>query len=239
MISKFYPTGSRLAIVLNGSPLFSGGAGSGESEIRRWIIDNDMLEGIIALPDQLFYNTGISTYIWIVTNKKSDRRRGKIQLVNAVDFSEKMRKSLGSKRNEISESQIADIVRMYGEFKENEFCKIFDNEDFGYYQVTIERPLMADGKVVKGKDGKPKADASLRDTENVPHKEDVDTYFEREVKPHVPDAWVDHDKTRVGYEIPFTRHFYKYEAPADLNVLEQEIDALEKDIQGMLQEVFA
>ncbi|MGB4435054.1 MAG: class I SAM-dependent DNA methyltransferase, partial [Defluviitoga tunisiensis] len=290
--------GSRIAIIFNGSPLFTGDAGSGESEIRRWIIENDMLEGIIALPDQLFYNTGIFTYIWIVTNRKNSDpmrgpvRTGKIQLVNAVDFYQKMRKSLGKKRNEITEEQIKEITRIYGEFKENEYCKIFDNEDFGYQKIVVERPLrlnfqvteerinnlynetafnnlaksrkkgeaglkeIEEGKklqqqiieilktmdsniVYKNRDeftkilkkafkdsdiklnntllkailsalserdetadicvdskGNPEPDPELRDTENVPLKEDIHEYFQREVKPHVPDAWIDESKTK-------------------------------------------
>lgn len=237
MVSKFKPSGSRLAIVFNGSPLFTGSAGSGESEIRRWIIENDMLEAIIALPGSMFYNTGIPTFIWVVTNRKSDKRRGKVQLLNAVDFSEKMRKSLGDKRNEITEEQLREICRIYGDFKPSKHCKIFDNEDFGYFQVTIERPLVENGKVVKGRDGKPKADTSLRDTENVPLKESIKDYFEREVKPHVPDAWVDEDKTKIGYEIPFTRHFYEYSPPRDLDMINMEIRTLEDEIQGMLEEI--
>ena len=239
MISKFKPTGSRLAIVLNGSPLFTGGAGSGESEIRRWIIENDWLEAIIALPDQMFYNTGISTYIWIVTNNKSEERRGKVQLVNATSFYQKMRKSLGNKRNYVTEEQIADITRLYGEFEQNENSKIFDNSDFGYWRVTVERPLMEKGKPIKDRKGGFKSDADLRDTENIPLKEDIASYFKREVLPHVPDAWIDHDKTKTGYEVPFTRHFYQYTPPRPLEVIENEIERLENDILGMLKKVMA
>ena len=331
--------GSRIAIIFNGSPLFTGDAGSGESEIRRWIIENDMLEGIIALPDQLFYNTGISTYIWIVTNRKNDDpmkgpvRTGKIQLVNAVDFYQKMRRSLGNKRNEITEEQIREITRIYGEFKENEYCKIFDNEDFGYQKIVVERPLrlnfqvteeridklynerafdnlaksrkkgeagfkeIEEGKklqqqiieilktmdsniVYKNRDeftkilkkafkdsdiklnntllkailsalserdetadicvdskGNPEPDPDLRDTENVPLKEDIHEYFEREVKPHVPDAWIDESKTKIGYEIPFTRHFYKYQPLRPSEEIMKEIMELEKSISEKLKKV--
>jgi|GEM_PF-117987 len=311
MISKMKAPkegGTRLGIVFNGSPLFTGGAGSGESEIRRWIIENDWLEGIVALPDQLFYNTGIYTYLWIVTNRKERYRRGKVQLVDARAFFKKMRKSLGQKRHEICEDQRAGITRLYGEFKENEYVKIFDNEDLGYRRITVERPLrlnfavteerlarvreakpfvnlatskkrkdkkeaeteIAEGKklqesilsalegltgkgIVKNRGrftemvkeafreagikvpaslfkavlmalserdetadictdskGNPESDPELRDYENVPLKEDVQAYFEREVLPHVPDAWIDHSKTKVGYEINFNRYFYKY-----------------------------
>lgn len=331
--------GSRIAIIFNGSPLFTGDAGSGESEIRRWIIENDMLEGIIALPDQLFYNTGISTYIWIVTNRKNSDpmrgpvRTGKIQLVNAVDFYQKMRKSLGNKRNEITEEQIKEITRIYGEFKENEYCKIFDNEDFGYQKIVVERPLrlnfqvteerinnlynetafnnlaksrkkgeaglkeIEEGKklqqqiieilktmdsniVYKNRDeftkilkkvfkdsdiklnntllkailsalserdetadicvdskGNPEPDPELRDTENVPLKEDIHEYFQREVKPHVPDAWIDESKTKIGYEIPFTRHFYKYQPLRPSEEIMREIIELEKSISEKLKKV--
>jgi len=331
--------GSRIAIIFNGSPLFTGDAGSGESEIRRWIIENDMLEGIIALPDQLFYNTGISTYIWIVTNRKNTDlnrgpvRKGKIQLVNAVDFYQKMRKSLGNKRNEISEDQIKEITRIYGEFKENEYCKIFDNEDFGFNKIVVERPLrlnfmvneerienlknetgfvklaqsrkkgaaavqeIEEGKALQKKiigilkamdsailyknrdefikvlkkafhnselnlnksqlkmllsalperdetadictdaKGNPEPDTDLRDTENVPLKEDIHTYFEREVKPHVPDAWINESRTKIGYEIPFTRHFYKYQPLRPSEEILQEIVELEEQIQQKLKKV--
>jgi len=331
--------GSRIAIIFNGSPLFTGDAGSGESEIRRWIIENDMLEGIIALPDQLFYNTGISTYIWIVTNRKNNDpmkgpvRTGKIQLVNAVDFYQKMRKSLGNKRNEITEEQIKEITRIYGEFKENEYCKIFDNEDFGYQKIVVERPLrlnfqvteerinnlynetafnnlakskkkgaaglkeIEEGKKIqqqiietlrtmdstilyKNRDeftkvlkkafkdsgikldsallkailsalsekdetadicvdskGNPEPDPDLRDTENVPLKEDIHEYFEREVKPYVPDAWIDETKTKIGYEIPFTRHFYKYQPLRPSEEIMREIIELEKSISEKLKKV--
>ena len=330
MISKFKQdgTGSRLSIVFNGSPLFSGGAGAGESEIRRWIIENDWLEAVVALPDQLFYNTGISTYLWIVTNRKSKRRKGKIQLVNAASFFTKMRKSLGNKRNEISEDQIAQITRIYGDFKQGEFCKIFDNEDFGYWRITVERPLrlnfavtndrierlkaspafesLADPKKRNGKNGSkatqqvlvaavstlasagivknrekfvaklkaalashevtlapplfkgvlavlserdetadictdakgnPECDADLRDFENVPLKDDIHDYFKREVLPHVPDAWIDEEKTKKGYEIPFTRHFYQYTPLRPLAEIEGEIKTLEGEIQEMLKGV--
>jgi type I restriction enzyme M protein len=313
--------------VFNGSPLFTGDAGSGESNIRQWIVENDWLEGIVALPDQLFYNTGINTYIWLVTNRKQRKRRGKIQLLNAVDFFAKMRKSLGNKRNLISDDQIAEIVRIYGAFEESEHSKIFDNEDFGYRKITVERPLRLSFAVTperlaaleasrafeslatskkKGKqaqkeieegialqqalvdalralpagevwndrakfldsidalpvsapvrkailnalgerdetaevcldeNGEPEPDPELRDTENVPLKEDVQAYFRREVKPHVPDAWIDDSKTKVGYEIPLTRHFYKYTPPRPLEEIEADIRQLEGEIVKALAEV--
>lgn len=335
MISKMKPVkdgGSRLAIVFNGSPLFSGDAGSGESEIRRWVIENDWLEAIIGLPDQLFYNTGISTYIWVVTNRKPEARRGKVQLINAVDLFQKMRKSLGNKRNELSKADIDEIVKLYGEFRENERSKIFDNDDFGYRRIVVERPLrlsfqasperiarlkeeaafqklartkkkgkageqeVAEGRalqekllsalaglgadrvwksrtgleealdaalksvgkvpapvrkavlaslgerdetaeVCRDKDGNPEPDTDLRDYENVLRKEAIQAYFDREVKPHVPDAWIDKAKTRDGYEIPFTRHFYKFTPLRPLADIEADIRTLEAEIQGMLGEV--
>jgi type I restriction enzyme M protein len=336
MISKMKPyshaadTGSRIGIVFNGSPLFTGDAGSGESNIRKWIVENDWLEGIVALPDQLFYNTGINTYVWIVTNRKQRKRRGKVQLVNAVDFFVKMRKSLGNKRNLISDEQIQEIVTAYGDFEDSGNSKIFDNDDFGYRKITVERPLRLsfsatpehvaafeaskafealatsrksgkDGRaeIERGQalqrelltvlrtlpadkvwtdraefadtldgilgandlrigapvrkailaalserdenaeicldvDGNPEPDPELRDTENVPLKEDIHDYFEREVKPHVADAWIDEEKTKIGYEIPFTRHFYQYTPPRPLEVIEKEIRELESEIMGAL-----
>lgn len=333
MISKMKPEGSRIGIVFNGSPLFTGDAGSGESNIRKWIIENDWLEAIIALPDQLFYNTGIFTYIWLVTNKKAPETKGKIQLIHAVDYYQKMRRSLGQKRNEISENQIQDITNIYGEFKENEYTKVFDNEDFGYCKITVERPLklsfqvlperieslreasafqnlakskkkgeagqakikageklqeailetlrgMDSSEIYKNRDafevyllgacnkqgikpaaplkkaiinalserdetadictdakGRPEPDPELRDYENVPLKEDIHEYFKREVLPHIPDAWIDEGKTKTGYEIPFTRHFYKYVRPRPLEDIEADIKEIEKDIVQMISEV--
>ena len=338
MLSKMKPAdqgGSRLAIVFNGSPLFTGAAGSGESEIRRWVIENDWLEAIVALPDQMFYNTGISTYIWILTNRKAPERKGKVQLINGVDRFQKMRKSLGDKRKELGEDDIAFLTRLYADFTPGDQVKIFDNEDFGFHRITVERPLrlnfqasperierlenetgwsnllkskkkgekgeqeIAEGKALqtavleilesfdesvlyKSRDefekvlkkkvkangiklgasvrkailsalserdetaelctnskGEVEPDSDLRDYENVPLKEDIDEYMAREVLPHVPDAWVDHDKTKVGYEIPFTRHFYVYEPPRPLDVIEAEIRDLESEIQGMLAGVFS
>jgi type I restriction enzyme M protein len=236
MISKMKPAnqGSKIAIVFNGSPLFTGSAGSGPSDIRKWIIENDMLEAVIAMPTQLFYNTGIATYLWIVSNRKEKQRQGKVQLINAVGLYEKMPSSLGNKRNEISEKQIEEIVKIYGEFKEGKLCKIFDNDDFGYRQITVERPLLDDkGKVVKN--GKP--DASKRDTENVPLKVDIHAYFDREVKPHVPDAWIDERKTKIGYEINMNRYFYEYKPMRSLEEIAKDILELEKESDGLLNEI--
>jgi len=327
MIAKFNTNGdsSRLAVVLNGSPLFTGSAGSGESEIRRWIIENDWLEAIVALPTDMFYNTGIATYIWIITNQKTAERKGKVQLINAVDFHTPMRKSLGSKRKQVSDEQIIEITRIFGEYCEGEHCKIFDNRDFGYQRITVERPLKLNfqasderlenlktakafaklkedqqaaiihaiktldqehvyknrevfikalkaafksaglDKLIKigapllktiwqalsekddsadvcliqtgANKGKPEADTDLRDYENVPLKEDIDDYFKREVLPHVADAWIDDDKTKTGYEIPFNRHFYKYVPPRSLVEIDADLDKVSAEIMQMLQEV--
>jgi len=318
MLSKMKPPekgGSRLAIVFNASPLFTGGAGSGESEIRRWIIENDWLEAIVGLPDQLFYNTGISTYFWVLSNRKSDDRRGKVQLVDGRELWTKMRKSLGEKRKMIGDEQIAEITRLYSDFQEGDRCKIFRNEDFGYRRITVERPLRVRWEVTDeslatlraskalekldedmrqrivaavdslkgtsttdrevfaeklrgalsgaGKVGKPveKAvleaatardeqapavtdkkgrlapDPELRDYENVPLTEDVKEYMKREVHPFVPDAWIEESKTKIGYEIPFTRHFYKYVPPRPLEEIDAEIKTLESEILELLREV--
>ncbi|MDO7853423.1 type I restriction-modification system subunit M [Hymenobacter convexus] len=240
MVSKMKNTteGSRLAIVFNGSPLFSGSAGSGESEIRRWLLERDMLESIVALPDQLFYNTGISTYIWIITNRKSTERIGKVQLVNGISFYQRMAKSLGDKRLLISPEQISEITRIYGDFSEGEYSKIFRNEDFGYRRITVERPLRdINGQIVTGRAGIPKPDASLRDFENVPLLEDPEEYFQRENLPYTPDAFIDHTKTREGYEISFTRYFYQYNVLRSLSEIRKDILKLEAETEGLLQQV--
>ncbi len=326
MVRKFEPLrpdehkhGSRLAIVFSGSPLFTGGAGSGESDIRKWIIENDWLEAIIALPEQMFYNTGIGTYIWIVTNRKEDFRKGRIQLIDAREMwtaggSNDNRRSLGDKRRHISAEHTDEIVRLYGRFEECDRSKIFANDDFGYTRVTVERPLRlryqmtfedkarfldacpyllddvqdidkvlgrepqrdwnaawenisallhkrqsrwkkveqrlfrdvfteknSDAEPVR-KDGREKgyeSDAELRDFENVPLAEDVDAYFEREVRPHVPDAWMDRRKDKVGYEINFNRHFYKYTPPRPLEEIDADLKKAEEKIVRLLREVTA
>lgn len=327
MVSKMKPVergGSRIAIVFNGSPLFTGAAESGESKIRQWILENDWLEAVVALPDQLFYNTGISTYFWILTNRKSPDHRGKVVLLDARDYWNKMRKSLGDKRKYLNDEQIADITSMYGEALHlaadpshplHGKVKVFENEDFGYRRITVERPLklrfeiteetlaavldskalakhvdvdhltivlapligrqwnkkaeafdgvrsvMAAGGLtwpssqpfrvalrdtigvrdpegeVQTKKGAPEPDPELRDFENVPLDEDVEAYLAREVLPHVPDAWIDHAKTKIGYEIPFTRHFYVYKPPRPLAEIDAELKALEAEIQALLGEV--
>ena len=236
LISKMRPVvdgGSRFGIVLNGSPLFTGGAGSGESEIRRYVLENDLVEAIIGLPTDMFYNTGISTYVWIVSNRKADARKGKVQLIDASGFWQKMRKSLGSKRKELSPEHIDRITQLFGACEEAEqdgkpISKIFRNEDFGYHTITVERPERdSKGKVVigtRGKTkGKPLPDASLRDTENIPLCEEIEAYFRREVLPHAADAWIDHEKTKKGYEIPFNRHFYVFKPPRPLEEIDAEL----------------
>ncbi|RZJ74983.1 MAG: SAM-dependent DNA methyltransferase [Flavobacterium sp.] len=242
LISKMKPNGSRLAIVFNGSPLFSGSPSStkNESSIRQWIIENDMLEAVIALPNQLFYNTGISTYIWLISNHKPKNRKGKVQLINAVELSKKMSKSLGNKRNELAANHISDITKTYGDFTANSYSKIFDNADFGYSKVTVERPERdAKGKIKLDKKGLPKADSSLRDTENIPLKEDIQAYLKREVLPHVPDAWIDESKTKVGYELNFTKYFYQYKPLRSLDDIRKDILALEKETLGLINDVIA
>lgn len=231
--------GSHIAIIHNGSPLFTGDAGSGSSNIRKYILENDLLEAIIALPNDIFYNTGIATYIWVLSNKKAGtKREGKVQLINANGLFEKRRKALGNKRNDIPESAIEEITRLYGNFRETEISKIFDNEDFGYTKITVERPLRDENGELILKKGKKQPDSSLRDTESVPLKEDIDEYFKREVLPFAPDAWIDTKKSTVGYEIPFTRYFYKYEAPKPSAEIMAEILELEKELDGSLSEVF-
>jgi type I restriction enzyme M protein len=247
LISKVRPAadgGSRFGIVLNGSPLFTGGAGSGESEIRRYVLENDLVEAIIGLPTDMFYNTGISTYIWIVSNRKPAARKGKVQLIDASSFWQKMRKSLGSKRKELSPEHIEEITRLFGQFKKATrdgvpISRIFKNEEFGYRTITVERPERdAKGKVVLGAKGKgkgqPVPDPALRDTENVPLSENVDTYFKREVLPHAPDAWIDPEKTQVGYEIPFNRHFYVFKPPRPLSEIDAELKVVTDRILTMI-----
>lgn len=281
LVSKMRPAvdgGSRFGIVLNGSPLFTGGAGSGESEIRRYLLENDLVEAIIGLPTDMFYNTGIATYVWIVSNRKPDDRRGWLQLIDASGLWRKMRKSLGSKRKEMGEDDIATVTRLFGDFIEAErvsvldadgnsvgtrivtatesvpeppeggslkrvpVSRIFRNEEFGYTTLTVERPLRDEaGKVVlgqKGKQkGKPQPDSSLRDTENVPLGQDIGEYFKREVLPHAPDAWIDEGKSKVGYEIPFNRHFYVFEPPRSLEAIDAELKVVAGNIMRMLGEL--
>ncbi|RVT96588.1 SAM-dependent DNA methyltransferase [Rhodovarius crocodyli] len=278
LISKMTPAqagGSRIGIVLNGSPLFTGGAGSGESEIRRYVLENDLVEAIIALPTDMFFNTGIATYVWLLTNRKPEARRGTVQLIDASALWGKMRKSLGSKRREMGEEDIALVTRLFGAGGEAQLAtvtdkagkatrvavtpgeappeapeggsvklaplaRLFRNEAFGYRTITVERPLCDEaGRPVlgqKGKQkGKPQPDTARRDTENVPLTEDIHAYVEREVKPHAPDAWIDEEKTKVGYEIPFNRHFYVFEPPRPLEVIDADLKAVTNNIKRMLE----
>ena len=243
MISKMRKPdegGGRVAVFLNGSPLFTGAAGSGESNIRRWILENDFLEAIIAMPKDFFFNTGIATYIWVLNNTKQAHRKAKVQLIDASNIFTKMRKNLGNKRNEFTGEQIKQIVEMYADFKESETCKIFKTTEFGYTTVTVERPLKDDeGKPVTDSKGSPKPDSKLRDTENIPLGQDIEEYFQKEVVPFAPDAWMDRKKDKIGYEIPFTRYFYKYtplrpseEILADIKELEASI-AKQLEIAGL------
>ncbi|MCZ8318806.1 MAG: class I SAM-dependent DNA methyltransferase [Silanimonas sp.] len=283
LVAKMAPVvdgkgGSRFGIVLNGSPLFTGGATSGESEIRRYLLENDLVEAIIALPTDMFYNTGIATYVWIVSNKKLAARNGWVQLIDGSHFWQKMRKSLGSKRKEMSDEHIATVTRLFGEFVEADLVTLqdsagkelgrevvtrgaaaptapeggkvkrvplarhFRNEAFGYTTITVERPLRDEvGNVVvfeKGKQkGQPQPDGNLRDTENVPLGEDIRAYFDREVRPHAPDAWIEESKSKVGYEIPFNRHFYVFEPLRPLEEIDADLKAVSSNIQRMLGEM--
>lgn len=230
--------GGRIAVFLNGSPLFTGAAESGESEIRRHLLEHDMVEAIVAMPNDFFFNTGIATYIWVITNNKSDERKGKVQLINANGIFSKMRKSLGSKRKQFTDEQIEQIVGLYDAFEEAnpKLSKVFTNDDFGYTTVTVERPLLdEEERPVTDKRGNPKPDSSLRDTENIPLGENIDAYFEREVLPYAPDAWMDRKKDKIGYEIPFTRYFYEYTPLRPSSEILTEIKELEENIAEQLQ----
>lgn len=246
-LSKLAPNG-KMAIIQNGSPLFSGDAGSGPSNIRQYILENDWLDCIIQLSTDMFMNTGISTYIWILSKDKPAYRAGKVQLIDASRCFEQRRKSIGTKRNDITEFCRNLMVQAYGDFqheaiygdKESIYCesKLFETVEFGYHKIVVERPLRDENGELVLKKGKKQADASLRDTENVPLVEDIDKYFEREVLPYAPDAWIDHKKTKVGYEIPMTRYFYEYEAPEPVESIMERIQALEKDIATSLDALF-
>lgn len=232
--------GSRIASVHNGSALFTGDAGSGESGIRQYIIENDLLECIIQLPNDMFYNTGITTYLWIISNVKDDKRKGKVQLINASseEFYTKMRKSLGSKRLQLNQEHILKVQDLYFEFEENEYSKIFDNEDFGFCQITTHQPETDEnGNILKDSKGKPKPDKNLKDSENVNLKEDLDSYFKREVLPFAGNAWYDKKKMKVGYEIPFTKYFYKYKHLRPLDNIVSDILLLESETENLIKEI--
>lgn len=240
-VAKMKPVeegGSRVAIVHNGSPLFTGDAGSGPSNIRKYLLENDLLEAIIALPNDIFYNTGIATYIWVLSNNKEKRHMGKVQLINANGLYEKRRKSLGNKRNDIPQTAIDEIAKIYGDFRENKLSKIFKNEDFGYRKVVVERPLRDESGKPILKKGKVQADPKLRDTENIPLSEDVAEYMKREVLPYAPDAWIDESKTKIGYEIPFTRYFYEYTPPVPSEEIKREILQIESELKGSIERIF-
>ena len=237
-VSKMKPEGSKIAIVHNGSALFKGDAGSGESEIRRYVIENDLLDCIIQLPNDMFYNTGIATYIWILSNKKPGHRVGKVQLINASEFYNKMRKNLGSKRNELSKEHIDNITKIYGDFVENEYSKIFENEYFGYRKVTVLQPeLNDDGTPTKNKKGEYIPNKELTDTENIPLQETIEEYMNREVIPFAKYAYIDESKTKIGYEISFTKYFYKYHEPRKTEDIMNEILELDRKLDGVLKEL--
>ena len=233
LIHKMNPEGSRIGIVFNGSPLFTGDAGSGESEIRKWIIENDWLECIVQLPDRMFFNTGITTYFWIVTNKKSKERKGKVQLIDGSSHFKNLKKNLGDKGKYISEEQIQELVQIYRNNKENQICKIFPNKSFGYTKVIIEQPLIEYGDIKKDRQGYPKSDKSKRDSERVSLSENIDEYFNREVKPHLPDSWMDISKNKVGYEINFAKYFYKFTPLRSLYEISQELKLLDDEIHQL------
>ncbi|RKF30218.1 N-6 DNA methylase [Sphingobacterium siyangense] len=232
--------GSRIASVHNGSALFTGDAGSSESGIRQYILENDLLECIIQLPNDMFYNTGITTYIWLLTNVKEAHRKGKVQLINASseEFYQRMRKNLGDKRVQFNPEHIQTIQEMYFSFEENEYSKIFDNEDFGFFQITVHQPEKDENgeKIIDSKD-KPRSDSSLRDIENVPMKDSIPEYFKKEVLPFAPDAWYDKTKMKVGYEIPFSKYFYQYEPLRSLDDIASDILQLESETDGLLKEI--
>lgn len=237
LIHKMEPKGARIGIIFNGSPLFTGDAGSGESEIRKWIIENDWLECIVQLPDQMFFNTGITTYFWIVTNKKSPERKGKVQLINGSSFHQIMKKSLGNKRKEMTPEQSDQLFKIYKDFEEGEFSKIYPNDFFGYTKVVVEQPLIEDGKSKTDKKRKPKPDKTKRDNERVPLSEDIDEYYNREVKSHLPDSWMDRSKDKIGYEINFTKHFYKFTPLRSLEDITRDLKSLDDEIKQLSMEM--
>ena len=237
LIHKMNPEGSRIGLVFNGSPLFTGDAGSGESDIRKWIIENDWLECIVSLPDRMFFNTGITTYVWIVTNKKSSDRKGKVQLIDGTSFFTSMRKNLGDKGKYINEDQTTQLFETYQNNQENEFCKIYPNSYFGYTKIVVEQPLIENGDIKTDKKGNPKPDTSKRDSERVPLSESVDEYYNREVKPHVSDSWMDRSKDKVGYEINFTKYFYKFTPLRSLEDISRDLKSLDDEIKQLSLEM--
>jgi len=240
MISKMDMSGSKIAVVTNGSPLFSGGAGSGESNIRKWILDNDWLDCIVALPKDLFYNTGIATYIWFLSNRKSAERCGKVQLIDATTFCRPVAKSLGSKRNEITEEHVRQILDIYNNYVENDYCRIFPVQEFGALQITIEQPLRDEQGKLKLKKGEKQPDKSKTDTETVRLDQDVMEYFEKEVLPHIdPKSWIDFAKTRFQYEINFTRYFYEFQALEPAAAIAERVQERQQELMEKLNAIFA
>jgi len=253
VIAKMRPAsqgGGRAGIVLNGSPLFNGKAGSGPSNIRRYILESDLVDAIIALPTDMFYNTGIATYIWILDNNKPEDRRGTVQLIDATEFYTKMRKKLGDKGRELAQADRDTVLNIYADHREGRYCKILPIEEFAYWDITVERPQRDEnGEIITNARGKKLADTSLRDTERVPftynanntgdagRAKTIDAYMQAEVLPYVPDAWVDTKKTKVGYEIPFTRHFYRYTPPRPLEEIDTELKQVSREILDLLREV--
>ena len=238
-VSKMKPEGSKIAIIHNGSALFKGDAGSGESEIRRYVIENDLLDCIIQLPNDLFYNTGIATYIWVLNNKKPEHRQGKVQLINASEYYNKMRKNLGNKRNEMSKKHIDEITKIYGDFVESDVSKIYENNFFGYRKVIVlQAQVDEDGNKKINKKGELIQDKEKgTDTETIPLQEDIHEYMEREVLPFAPDSYIDNSKTKIGYEISFTKYFYKYQEPRSTKEIMAEILELDKKLDGVLKEI--
>ncbi len=238
-VSKMKPEGSKIAIIHNGSALFKGDAGSGESEIRRYVIENDLLDCIIQLPNDLFYNTGIATYIWVLNNKKPEHRQGKVQLINANNLYKRMRKNLGNKRNEMTKDHIDEITKIYGDFIENEISKIYDNDFFGYRKVTVlQAKTDENGDKEKNKKGEYIQDKDKgTDTETIPLQEDIHDYMEREVLPFAPNSYIDNSKTKIGYEISFTKYFYKYQEPRSTKEIINEILEIDKELDGVLKEI--
>lgn len=237
LISKMEPKGSRIGVVLNGSPFFTGDSGSGSSEIRKWIIESDWLESIIRLPDQLFFNTGITTYIWILSNKKPEERKGKIQLIDGSNFFRQMKRSLNKKRKEITHPDIKRIQKEYLDFKESDTSLIYENNFFSYTKVQVEQPLIEGGKIVTNSKGQPKPDTSKRDYERIPYGKDIDEYFDREVKPYLKDSWMDRTKDKVGYEIKFPRYFYKFTPLKSLEDITQELKSLESEVKKSMDQI--
>ena len=237
LVHKMEPSGSRIGVIFNGSPLCTGDAGSGESEIRKWIIENDLLECIIQLPDKMFFNTGIKTFVWIVTNKKKSDRKGKIQLIDGSNFGTSMRKNLGDKAKYINEEDIKRIQETYYENKENEFCKIFKNSQFGYTKVVVEQPMIQNGEVIKDKKGNIKTDPKKRDTEHISLNEDINEYFENEVKPNLPNSWLDRSKDKIGYEINFTKYFYKFKLIRSVEDISKDIKLLDDEINQISRQI--